>query len=199
MKTRRLLIAALLLVLVLMAGGWPVANRWRPHTFHGMVIQSPQPAPDFTLTTHQGQRLSLSDLRGRLVVLYFGYTFCPDVCPTTLSEWARAMRLLGPKADRVQVIMITVDPARDTAEKLGAYLAHFDPRFIGLVGTEDEIARIATLYGIYYQKHEDGGENYLVDHTATQTAIDQEGYIKLVFPFGTKAEDIADDLAYMLR
>lgn len=199
MKTRRLLIPALLLVLVLIAGGWLAANRWRPHTFHGMVIQSPQPAPDFTLNTHQGQRLSLSELRGRLVVLYFGYTFCPDVCPTTLSEWAQAMRLLGPKADRVQVIMITVDPARDTAEKLGAYLAHFDPRFIGLVGTEEEIARIATLYGIYYQKHEDGSENYLVDHTATQTVIDQEGYIKLVFPFGTKSEDIADDLAYMLR
>lgn len=199
MKTRRLFIPLLLLILVLIAGGWLAVNRWRPHTFHGMVMQSPQPAPDFTLTTHQGQRLSLSDLHGRLVVLYFGYTFCPDVCPTTLAEWAQAMRLLGPKADQVQFIMITVDPARDTAAKLGAYLAHFDPRFIGLVGSEDEIARIATLYGIYYQKHDEGGDNYLVDHTATQTVIDREGYIKLIFPFGTKAADIADDLAYMLR
>jgi protein SCO1/2 len=132
-------------------------------------------------------------------VLYFGYTFCPDVCPTTLSEWARAMELLGPKADQVQVLMITVDPTRDTAEKLGAYLTHFDPRFIGLVGSEDEIARIATLYGIYYQKHNEGGDNYLVDHTATQTVIDREGYIKLIFPFGATAKDIANDLNYMLR
>ncbi len=187
----------ILLVLILLAMG--MAGCRRPYTFHGMVMQSPQPAPDFTLTTHQGQPLRLSDLRGRTVVLYFGYTFCPDVCPATLSEWAKAMRLLGDKADQVQFLMITVDPERDTPAKMADYVSHFDPRFIGLSGPADEIARIATLYGVYYQKHEEGGENYLVDHTATQTVIDKDGYIKLIFPFGTTADDIAADLRYMLR
>jgi protein SCO1/2 len=186
-----------LLVLTLLALG--TVGCWRPYTFHGMVMQSPQPAPDFTLTTHQGQTLRLSDLRGRIVVLYFGYTFCPDVCPATLSEWAKAMRLLGDKADQVQLLMITVDPERDTPAKMADYVSHFDPRFLGLSGSPDEIARIATLYGVYYRKHEEGGENYLVDHTATQTVIDKNGYVKLIFPFGTNAEDIAADLRYMLR
>ncbi len=188
---------AVLLVLTLFVIG--VAGCWRPYTFHGMVMQSPQPAPDFTLMTHQGQPLRLSDLRGRVVVLYFGYTFCPDVCPATLSEWAKVMRLLGDKADQVQLLMITVDPERDTPAKMADYVRHFDPRFIGLSGSVDEIARIATLYGIYYRKNEQEGKDYLVDHTATQTVVDKDGYIKLIFPFSATSDEIFADLRYILR
>jgi protein SCO1/2 len=180
--------------------GWLGVNRLRPHTFTGMVIQSPQPAQDFSLLSNNGQNVSLSDFRGKLVILYFGYTFCPDVCPATLSEVEKAMKLLGDKAGDVQVIMISVDPERDTLAKLGEYMAFFDPRFIGLTGEPDELAKIAALYGVYYEKHEGTpASGYLVDHTATLTVIDREGFVKLIFPFGTQGKDIAADLAYMLR
>ncbi len=101
----------------------------KPYTFHGTVLQSLQPAPDFELTASHGQTVSLEDFEGQLVMLYFGYTFCPDVCPATLSELSSAMEILGKQAQDVQVIMISVDPERDTPEMLAEYAAHFDPRF----------------------------------------------------------------------
>ncbi len=187
-------------LVVLGLGAWLGVPRLRPHVFHGMVIQSPQPAADFTLTSHMGQPVSLSDFRGQLVLLYFGYTACPDVCPATLAELHKARLALGQRADEVQVLMITVDPERDTEAILGDYLAHFDPTFIGLTGSPDQIAKVATYYGIFYQRREsDSVLGYLVDHTASVTVVDKKGYVKLVFPFGTPGEDIAADLAFMLR
>ena len=171
----------------------------RPYAFHGTLIQSPDPVPDFTLLGHLGQSVSLSDFRGQLVVLYFGYTVCPDVCPTTLAELRQARAALGQNADQVQVLMVTVDPGRDTVEVLADYVTHFDPTFIGLTGTPDEIAAVATYYGIFYEKREeDSALGYLVDHTATQMVIDREGHLKVVYPFGAEAEDIAADLEYMI-
>lgn len=172
----------------------------RPYRYHGLVLESDRPAADFELTAHTGQRVRLSDFRGKLVVLYFGYTFCPDVCPTSLSTLARAMKRLGPQADRVQVLMITVDPERDTPEQLATYMSYFDPRFIGLTGTPDEIAAAATPFGIYYQRHAgSSASSYLVDHTATLTVLDAQGRLKLVLPFGVSPEDVAADLAHLLR
>lgn len=172
----------------------------QPYTFHGTVLQSPQPAPDFKLTANHGKIVSLKDFEGKLVMLYFGYTFCPDVCPATLSELGGALDLLGNQAQDVQVIMISVDPERDTPEMLAEYVAHFDPSFLGVTGTAEEIAQVATLYGIFYEAHE-GTEatGYLVDHTATVMVIDQTGHLKLVFPFGTPAENIAEDLSHILN
>lgn len=172
----------------------------RPYIFHGTLIQSPEPVPDFTLLGHMGQMVSLNDFRGQLVVLYFGYTVCPDVCPTTLAELRRTREVLGQSADQVQVLMVTVDPERDTAEVLADYVTHFDPTFIGLTGTPDEIAAVATYYGVFYERREeeDSALGYLVDHTATQMVIDQEGHLKVVYPFGASAEDIAADLEYMI-
>lgn len=186
----------LVLILVVVV----VLPKLRPYTFHGTVIQSEQVSPDLTLTTQYAQQASLSDFRGKLILLYFGYTFCPDVCPTTLSEVSQAIELLGDKAEDVQVIMVTVDPERDTPEQLGTYLAHFNPEFLGMTGTQEEIDQAAALYGVYFQKHE-GTEatGYLVDHTASLMVIDEEGHLKLIYPFGTPASDIADDLAYLLR
>lgn len=197
---RRILLWGLGVVLIL-GIAWVGYQRFRPHAFHGMVLQSPQPAPDFTLTTEGGRKVSLRDFRGKIVLLYFGYTFCPDVCPTTMRELARAMKILGPKkAKRVQVIMISVDPERDTPDHVAEYARTFNPDFIGLTGTLDEITQVATMYGIYFKKHEGtAATGYLVDHTATVTVINQKGYIKLIFPFGTSAEEMADDLNYMLR
>ena len=172
----------------------------RPYTFHGTVLQSPQPSPNFELNAANGRKVSLTDFEGDLVLLYFGYTFCPDVCPATLAELRGALDILGKDAQDVQVIMISVDPERDTPEMLAEYVAHFHPSFIGVTGTPEEIAQVAALYGIFYEAHEGtAATGYLVDHTATVLVIDRDGHLKLVFPFGTPAEDIAADLAYLLK
>lgn len=171
-----------------------------PYEFHGTILQSNTEAANFALMSSNGQRVSLDDFRGKLVMLYFGYTFCPDVCPATLAEIAGAMDILGKDAKDVQTIMISVDPERDTPEQLAEYVAHFDPNFLGVTGTEEEVAEIATLYGVFYEKHEGtAASGYLIDHTATVMVVDQDGYLKLLLPFGTTAQDMADDLAYLLK
>lgn len=172
---------------------------FRPHTFHGTVIQSPETSYDFTLKNVNGD-ISLSDYRGKLVLVYFGYTFCPDICPATLANVGQALKQIGSRSDEVQTIMISLDPQRDTPEKLAEYVKHFHPSFLGVTGTKEEVDRVASLYGIFYQVNQ-GSEatDYLIDHTATLLVIDREGYLKLVFPFGVTSEEIADDLKYMLR
>jgi protein SCO1/2 len=171
----------------------------RPYRYHGTELRTPQPAKDFTLTGPDGKPVKLSDFQGKLVVLYFGYTHCPDVCPTTLADLARAMEKLGKKADQVQVVMVTVDPDRDTAEHMAEYVDYFNPTFVGLSGTPDEIAAAAAAYGIYYHKNEGTpASGYTVDHTATMTVLDEEGRVRLFWPFGTPADDMAADLAHLL-
>lgn len=171
----------------------------RPHTFHGTVIQSPEPSFDFTLTGIDGD-VSLSDFRGKMVLIYFGYTFCPDICPATLANVGQALRDLGTKADDVQVLMVSLDPERDTPEKLAKYVAQFHPSFLGITGSQEELDKVASLYGIFYQKTEgSNATGYLIDHTATLLVLDRDGYLKLVFPFGVTSDEIADDLKYMLR
>jgi len=191
----KILLSVVVVVLGLAAGVY----FFRPHTFHGTVIQSPELSYDFTLKSANGN-VSLSDFRGKLVLIYFGYTFCPDICPATLANVGQALRELGTKADDIQLIMISLDPERDTPEKLAGYVTHFHPSFIGVTGTPDELANIAALYGIFYEKVP-GTDNtgYLLNHTATLLVIDREGYLKLVFPFGVTVPEIADDLKYMLR
>ena len=174
--------------------------RLRPYTFQGTVLQSPQPAPDFELAASHGQKVGLKDFDGKLVILYFGYTFCPDVCPATLSELRGALEILAKDATDVQVIMVSVDPERDTPELLAEYMTHFHPSFLGVTGTPKEIAQVAALYGIFFEAHEGtAATGYLVDHTASMMVIDQDGYLKLVFPFGTPAENIAEDLSHLLN
>lgn len=190
---------ALGVVAVILVGVWVGVRTLRPYAFHGTIIQSPEPAPDFTLRSASGP-VSVSDFRGDVVVLFFGYTFCPDVCPTTLADLAGAMRNLGDEADEVQVVFVSVDPARDTPERLAQYVTSFDPRFIGVTGTEDEIAAVAAVYGIFYEKHEGTpASGYLIDHTATAMVIDREGRLKLVLPFGIGPQDIAADLHELLN
>jgi protein SCO1/2 len=147
-----------------------------------------------------GEPLSLSDLRGKVVLVYFGYTFCPDACPTTMAQLKKVPPALGDNAEDVQVVMITVDPQRDTPEALREYLAAFDPSFIGLTGTEDEIRAAASPFGIYFAAHEgSAASGYLVDHTSAVTAIDKAGYARLVFPHETPGEDIAADVRQLAR
>ncbi len=191
-------VAALIMGLLV---GWAIISFiGSPYTYHGTVIQSPDPDSNFTLTGPGGQEVNLRDFRGQAVLLYFGYTFCPDVCPATLVELAQATDILGDDAQKTQVIMVSIDPERDTPEKLEEYVTHFDPSFIGVTGTEDEVAAVATQYGIFYEKH-DGtvATGYLIDHTASVVVIDPDGYLRLVYPFGTPAQDIAEDLSHLVN
>jgi protein SCO1 len=171
------------------------------HVFTGIVSQAPPRAADFTLTGHTGKPIRLADFQGKLVLLYFGYTYCPGICPTTLAEVAQALQTLGPKAaEKMQVLMVSVDPGRDTAGRLAAYLTHFNASFLGLTGTPDEIAAVATAYGIYYKKYEETPANgYVVDHTSMVIVVDEKGFVQLLFPFGTPAQAMADDLAALLH
>lgn len=174
-------------------------SMFHPYNFHGIVMQSPMKAINFTLTGHNGQPVSLNDYQGQVILLYFGYTTCPDVCPTTLADLHVARAALGNRADQVQVMMITIDPERDTQAVLAEYMPHFDSSFIGLTGTADQIAEVATYYGIYFAKQAGNATvGYLVDHTATVMAIDKEGYLRVVFPFGTTSDDMHADLEYLL-
>ncbi len=170
-----------------------------PAELHGLLLQDNLPAADFTLTAEAGRRVSLSDFRGRVVLLYFGYTFCPDVCPATLAEVKQAFKVLGAQAEELQLLMISVDPERDTPEKLADYVARFDPRFLGVTGTEAEIASATVPFGVIYQKHAgSAATGYLIDHTASLTVIDRQGYTRMIFPFGVTGEDLAADLRYLL-
>lgn len=172
----------------------------QPYQYHGLLLDSPVPASDVTLTSHTGEAVSLSDFRGGLTALYFGYTFCPDVCPTTLSTLNQALELMGDKANEVQVVLVSVDPERDTPEALASYLSNFNPAFVGLTGTPEQIASAATPFGIFFEKHEgSAATGYLVDHTASVMVLDREGRLRLVLPFGTPAEEIAADLKQLLK
>ncbi len=197
---------AVLAAAVLLVGAvvvWSAVNGRLPFgapAFHGTVIQSPDVVADFTLTSSTGDQLTLSDLRGKVVLLYFGYTFCPDACPTTLNELKKVPPALGDRADEVQVVMVTVDPQRDTPEVLREYLSYFDPSFLGLTGTEEEVLAAATPLGIYFSAHEgSAATGYLVDHTTSVLAIDKDGYLRLLYSFETPGEDIAADMRHLVR
>jgi protein SCO1/2 len=193
---RALIIAGLIVALVV--GAYVGLRVSRPYVFAGTVIQSPESSYDFTLQSASGP-VSLSDFRGKVVVLYFGYTFCPDVCPTTMSDLATAMKLLDEKADDVQVIMVSVDPERDTPKIMKEYVQAFDPAFIGLSGTSEQIAATAAKYGVFYAKQEGSdATGYLISHTATVMVIDAGGRLKLLEDFGTTPEDMAADLKHVI-
>jgi protein SCO1/2 len=156
-------------------------------------------AKGFTLTDHTGKQRSLSDFKGKAVVVFFGYTHCPDVCPTTMAEMAGVMKELGPLADKVQVLFITVDPERDTQELLSKYVPAFDPRFIGLTGDKAAIDKVAKEFKVFYQKvpgKEPG--SYTMDHTAGSYVFDPQGRIRLFITLGQGVQPIVHDLKLLL-
>lgn len=196
-KQRRTPLYFLLLSLALFALASCNSAPADPHQFAGAVVTNPQPAPDFTLQSKDGP-VRLSDFAGQHVFIYFGYTFCPDVCPATMNELAKLHELLGEDADQIQVIMITVDPARDTAEVLADYMGFFDESFIGLTGTDEEIAAVAQTYGVFYEAHEGTAESgYLVDHSTRTYLFSPERNPIVAYPFDVTAEAMAADLAYL--
>lgn len=194
---------AVVLVAVLLGAGLvkvALPRLLAPDRYHGTVFPVADPAPPFTgLTTVDGKPASLASQRGKVVIVFFGYLSCPDVCPTTMATLARTMDLLGDDADRVQVYMVSVDPARDTPQELETYVDQFDPRFAGLAGSAHAIATAATRYGIYVKLHPpDAAGNYVVDHTASLTGVDTKGRLKIVWSYRTKPAELADDIRTML-
>jgi protein SCO1/2 len=169
----------------------------RPHIFGGTVVQSNQKVPNTELLSADGP-VRLTDFGGKVEVVYFGYTYCPDVCPATLSKLADSMAILGDRADEVQVMMVSIDPARDTPELMKEYVTHFYPDFIGLTGDEQTVNLIATLFGVTYQRVEGSESGYTMDHTSTVILVDREGYLKLMLPFEGSAEQIASDIEFFL-
>jgi len=166
--------------------------------FHGRDVLAENWNGDFTLADPDNQERSLREFRGKVVLLAFGYTHCPDVCPTTLAKFAQVRRLLGTQADRVQAIFVTIDPERDTAELLRNYVPAFDPSFLGLRGTEAQTDAVTRAYHANYQILDYRG-SVLVDHTASTYVIDAQGRVRLVTPYDQSARELADDVAALLR
>ena len=150
------------------------------------------------LTDHTGKPRHLEDFRGKAVVVFFGFTHCPDICPTTLVDVSNALKALGPDAERVQVLFVTVDPERDTRDALAKYVTAFDPHFLGLRGDAAATQRAAKEFKIYYEKRK-SGDSYSVDHSGQSYVIDPQGRLRLLVRPDRIAEDLAADLRTLLR
>ncbi len=154
---------------------------------------------DFALTDHNGQRRTLADFKGKVVTVFFGFTHCPDVCPTTLGEMAVVMKELGKDADRLQVLFVTVDPERDTAEVLKRYVPAFHPAFLGLSGSAEDVARTAKEFKIFYQKQNLPNGGYTMDHSAGTYILDAEGRLRLFAQYGIGAPALLQDIRQLLK
>lgn len=167
--------------------------------FHSTDITGADYGKHLSLTDHTGKPRKLEDFRGKAVTLFFGYTQCPDVCPTNLVSMAEVMRLLGKDADRLQVLFVTVDPERDTQELLAQYVPAFDGRFLGLFGTAAQTAEVAKEFRVFYRKSGDtSGNTYTVDHSAGTYVFDPAGRLRLYVKHGETAERVADDIRQLL-
>jgi len=170
-----------------------------PASFHSIDLTGASYAQDFSLTDHKGQARSLIDFKGKAVVVFFGYTQCPDVCPTSLNELAQAKRLLGADGERLQGVFVTVDPERDTPELLKAYMANFDDSFVALVPSAEQLAAVAKEFKVYYKKVEGKTPtSYTMDHTAGSYIYDPQGRLRLYSRYGAGAQALADDVAVLL-
>ncbi|MCL4746052.1 MAG: SCO family protein [Burkholderiaceae bacterium] len=171
----------------------------RQPAFRNVDITGADFGRGFELTGHDGKPRTLADFRGKAVTVFFGFTQCPDVCPTTLTEMAQVMKLLGEKADKVQVLFVTVDPERDTQQLLASYVPAFDPRFLGLYGDAEATARVAKEFKIFFQKVPGTTPgSYTVDHSAGSFAFDPQGRIRLFIKHGQGAEGLAQDLRRLI-
>jgi protein SCO1 len=162
------------------------------------VFNPAREAPDFSIRGSDGAALTLSRYRGKVVVLGFGYTSCPNVCPVTLAVLAQAHRKLGALGAQVQVVYLTVDPERDSADRLKQYLASFDPTFVGGTGTPEQMAAVRKSYGVTAEKHGTGSD-YAVAHSSFIYLITREGKLRALMPFGHKADDYVHDISLLLN
>ena len=165
------------------------------------AFDPPRAAPDFSLSGSNGAELTLSRSRGKVVALGFGYTSCPEVCPTTMAFLAQARRQLGTARDGFQVVYVTVDPERDTADRLRKFVTAFDPTFIGATGTAAQLAQVRSAYGIQVSKINSAkstGSDYLLHHSSYVYLVDRSGNLRAMMPFGVSVDDIAHDVKVLL-
>jgi protein SCO1 len=170
----------------------------RPGEMRAGAFDPPRAAPDFALPGSDGSEVMLSRYRGKVVLLTFGFTYCAAVCPTTMSTLAQARSKLGKAADDVQVIFVTVDPARDDAASMRTYLAAFDPTFIGATGEPDVLAKVREKYGVTAVK-QGTGPDYAMAHTSSIFLIDRAGRLRAMMPFGHDAVDFVHDVRILLN
>lgn len=157
-------------------------------------------AQGFDLVDASGQRRQLSDFKGKVVVVFFGYTQCPDFCPTTLSEWVQVKKSLADKGDMLQTVFITLDPERDTPDLLKAYMAGFDPSFIALIPQLDQLPALAKQFKIYYKKVETAtAGHYTMDHSAGTYVYDTQGRLRLYARYGLGPQALSQDMAKLLN
>ncbi len=169
-------------------------------SFSSIDVTGADYAKDFELTDHNGQVRHLSDFKGKVVVMFFGYTQCPDVCPTSMTELAEVKKALGANGDKLQGIFVTVDPARDTPELLKAYMANFDPTFLAMRTSPDQLAALAKDFKVYYKKV-DGKTptSYTMDHSAGSYVFDTKGQLRLFTRYGSGAPALATDIGLLLK
>ena len=168
--------------------------------FRAIDITGADYARDFALPDHNGQMRSIADFKGKVVVVFYGYTQCPDVCPTTMTELAEVKRMLGKDGERVQGVFITVDPARDTPEVLKAYMANFDPTFVALRGSPEQIAAVTKDFKVYYkQVNGKTPTSYTMDHSAGSYVYDTQGRVRLYTRYGSGAQALADDIRLLFK
>jgi protein SCO1/2 len=192
------LLSVLVMTLAVLGAGCDKLASKTP-SFNNTDVTGLDYAKGFSLTDHTGKPRTLQDFKGKLVVLFFGYTQCPDVCPTTMAEMAAVMKELGPSSKDVQVLFVTLDPERDTRELLAAYVPAFHPSFIGLYGDQEATARTAKEFKVFYSKVP-GSEpgSYTVDHTAGSYVFDRDGRLRLFVRHGQGPGPLTADLRQLL-
>lgn len=192
---KRFLLAGLLLAAVAVAG----CDKPDPGPrFRLTDVTGANFGKELALTDHHGKPRTLADFRGKVVTVFFGFTHCPDVCPTTLAEMAQVAKELGSDADRLQVLFVTVDPERDTQEVLSRYVPSFNPSFLGLYGNAEQTARAAREFKIFFQK-QPSGSSYSVDHSAGTYILDRQGRLRLFAQYGQGAAALLHDIRVLLH
>jgi protein SCO1 len=186
-------------ILAGVAGLFAACSEQKP-SFQAIDVTGAAYARDFELTDHNGQVRHLADFKGKVVVLFFGYTQCPDVCPTTMAELAEVKKALGKDGDKLQGLFVTVDPARDTPEVLKAYMGNFDPTFLALYTTPEKLVELAKDYKIYFKKV-DGKTptSYTMDHSAGSYIYDMQGQLRLFTRYGSGAQALIADIQQLLK
>ncbi|RII83285.1 SCO family protein [Neopusillimonas maritima] len=167
-------------------------------SFHGSDISGSGLGADLNMTDHTGQTRTLADFNGKALLVFFGFTHCPDVCPTAMAQLAQTMQVLGEEAQNVQVAMISVDPERDTPERLAQYVKAFHPDFIGLTGTPEQLKQTAGSFRAFYGKVEQGDGDYSMDHSASFYLFDKEGNARVLIRPDAGPQQIADDVMVLL-
>lgn len=170
----------------------------QPPEFQGSDITGTQLGRDMAAVDHAGTPRKLADYAGKVVVVFFGFTQCPDVCPTSLAEMAQVMKTLGDDADEVQVLMVTVDPERDTPQVLRQYVTAFDPSFVGLTGTPEQIKQTAASFKVYYAKVQREGADYTMDHTAAFYLLDKQGEARVLVGNNAGVDAMVHDIKQLL-